>query len=325
MQQQSEAIAEAVAMNADPLAAASAPQTRAGAPVAWKLRAQRLLYRLGNTLAPELTGRMATDAFGYTRSQVGVPGDRTPLGAQRFRIFGNADIEQGFIWKKDGPTALLVHGWATDSSSMLGFVKPMQKLGFQVATFDAPAHGISKGDDTTMTQFTRAVKDTLDTLGGADIVIAHSLGSIATVGAIMERGLAKAPRCIVMIAPTCTLSEVLERWSADHFRLVRPIVERIYRELHRRNGVPVSHWNIVTLGKGLDVPVLVVHDPGDPVVPFGEAERVVRALPRAQLKKAGALGHVRILSANSVKDMVSEFIGQHGVTDASATAVERVR
>jgi len=275
---------------------------------ALKLRAMRVAYRALNAVVPSVAGRLATDAFGYTRALANAPEDRTPLGAQRFRVAGHSETQEGYVWKGAGATALLVHGWASDSSSMYGFVRPLRSLGFQVATFDAPAHGISKGKTTTMTRFTHAVKDVLDTLGDVEVIVAHSLGSIATVAAVMERGLARAPRCIVLIAPTCTLTEVLERWSASHFALPRRVVDGIFAELHKRNGVPVSHWNIVTLGKGLDVPVLVIHDPGDPVVPFCEAERVAASLPRATLEKAPRLGHVRILSALDVNNRVTEFI-----------------
>jgi pimeloyl-ACP methyl ester carboxylesterase len=273
-----------------------------------KLRALRVAYRALNAVVPTFAGRLATDAFGYTRSLTRAPEDRTPLGAQRFPLASHAEIREGYLWTGRGATALLVHGWASDSSSMYGFVRPLRSLGFQVATFDAPAHGISRGKTTTMTRFTRAVKDVLDTLGDVEVIVAHSLGSIATVAAVMERGLARAPRCIVLLSPTCTLTEVLERWSAGHFKLPRRVVEGIFKELHRRNGVPVSHWNIVTLGKGLDVPVLVIHDPGDPVVPFREAERVAASLPRVTLEKAPRLGHVRILSALDVNQRVMAFI-----------------
>ena len=40
----------------------------------------------------------------------------------------------------------------------------------------------------------------------------------------------------------------MECWDGGGLRLTPAVVEGIYGELHRRNGVPVSHWDIVELG-----------------------------------------------------------------------------
>ena len=45
---------------------------------------------------------------------------------------------------------------------------------------------------------------------------------------------------------------------------------QIYRELERRDGVPVSHWDIRTLGLPTSVRVRILHDPTDEVVPVSD-------------------------------------------------------
>ncbi|WP_321810555.1 MULTISPECIES: alpha/beta fold hydrolase [unclassified Burkholderia] len=273
-----------------------------------RVRLGRRAFRLLNTFAPRAAGRRAADAFGFTRGY-GLPvSDRVPLGAKVTPIEGNADLDRAYYWEGGAARALLVHGWGTDSSSMLGFVKPMQALGFSVATFDAPAHGRSPGKHTTMTQFTRATGAVLDAIEGAQVVIAHSLGSIAAISALAERSRRASLRCIVLLAPTGALTEVLERWASRDMAFPRPVVERIYAELQLRNGVPVSHWDILARGASLDVPVLVVHDPADPVVPYCEAQRVVAGLPDATLWPAPGTGHGRILSDARVREQVREFV-----------------
>ncbi|TCW81836.1 delta-12-desaturase [Burkholderia sp. SRS-46] len=285
-----------------------APQT-ARAP-SLGARLSHRAYQVLNTFAPRAAGRRAADAFGFTRGY-GLPvSDRVPLGAKVASIKGNPDIDRAYYWAGGASRALLVHGWGTDSSSMLSFVKPMQTLGFSVAAFDAPAHGISPGKHTTMTQFTRATGAVLDAIEGAQVVIAHSLGSIAAISALAEHARRAPLRCIVLIAPTSALTQVLERWSSD-VALPRPVVERVYTELLARNGVPVSHWDIPARGASIDVPVLVVHDPADPVVPYCEAQRVVASLPEATLSPAPGTGHGRILSDAKVREQVREFVTRH--------------
>ncbi|SAL35121.1 delta 12 desaturase [Caballeronia peredens] len=297
------------------------------APVARRTRAQsfgaqlgRYAFRLLSGFAPRTAGRRAADAFSFTRGYGLSVSDRTPLGAKTMSIHGNADIDRAYYWEGGTTRALLVHGWGTDSSSMLGFVKPMQTLGFSVAAFDAPAHGLAPGKHTTMAQFTRATGAVLDAIEGAQVVIAHSLGSIAAISALAERSRPASLRCIVLIAPTCTLTGVLERWASRDMALPPPVVERIYAELLARNGVPVSHWDIKARGPSLEVPVLVVHDPADRMVPYCEAQSAVASLPDATLWPATGAGHVRILSDARVRERVHEFVMRH-----ASDIEERVR
>lgn len=274
-------------------------------------------YQLGALLAPRLAGRIAADAFGRSRSKGGRTLFRMPLGAQTFDIAGNDDVRRGYLWKNDGPTVLLVHGWGSDSSSMIGFVKPLLAQGFQVAAFDAPAHGESAGNKTTMTRFVAAVSAAIASLGNVQVIVGHSLGSIAAVAAVAKASPehARAVRRLVLIAAPVSLSTVLERWANSHQQqLPRSVTERIYDRLHVQNGVPVSHWDISVLGAALDIPVLVVHDELDPVVPLSEAQRLLRSLKHVRLEQTSGLGHSRILSAAPVKELITGFIGAARLT-----------
>lgn len=274
-------------------------------------------------MVPGLAGRVATSTFSSTRALGPRPDDVLPLGARRFGVDGAPGIRGGFLWGDEGPGALLVHGWGADSSSMQGLVAPLRALGYRVAAFDAPGHGISPGTQATMTQFTRATVAVLDALRDVRVIVAHSLGSIAAVGALAQRQ--ELPvQCLVLIAPTCTLTGVLERWSRSELRLRRPIVERIYRELHRRNGVPVSHWDVIGLGADLRLPVMVIHDPQDAVVPSAEAQAVAAGLRDACLAAAPGHGHLGILMAPAVKDLVAGFAASHaGTGDPAGTGADR--
>ncbi|QFG24945.1 alpha/beta fold hydrolase [Actinomadura sp. WMMB 499] len=276
------------------------------------LPVRRLGYAAFGALAPAAAGRRATDAFSTTRALGLRPDDVVPLGARRFRVDGDPDVRGGYVWGEDGPVALLVHGWGIDSSSMQALVPPLRALGYRVATFDAPGHGVAAGSQATMTQFTRATGAVLDALGDVRAVVAHSLGSIAAAGALAARPGAPV-RCLALLAPTCTLTGVLERWARSDLRLRRPVVAEIYRELRRRNGVPVGHWDVVGLGGGLDLPALVLHDPHDDVVPYAEAREVAAGLRGARLEDAPG-GHFGILLDPGVRDRVAAFVTRHAST-----------
>jgi pimeloyl-ACP methyl ester carboxylesterase len=281
----------------------------------------RALRRFAHTalgaVAPGAGARLATDVFSSTRTLGLRPDNVLPLGARHFTVHDSSEAPNGYLWGEQGGTegtALLVHGWASDSSSMYSLVAPLRELGLSVAAFDAPAHGVRKGSQATMTQYTRAVRAVLDTLGDVRVIVAHSLGTIASIGAAVQRTVRRtAPPldCLVAIAPACTLGGVLERWDGAGLRLTRTVVDGIYRELHLRNGVPVSHWDAVALGMGLDTPVLAVHDPGDPMVPYSDAKAVAAGLRHVTLEEAPGTGHAGILTDREVKALVSAFVSRN--------------
>jgi len=280
------------------------------------------LRRLGHAalgrIAPGLAGRLATDAFTSSRLLGTRPDDVPPLGAHRFAVPDAPDLRGGYLWGDEGPTALLVHGWGADSSSMHGLVAPLRALGYRVAAFDAPGHGVSDGTRTTMPQFARATRDVLDALGDVRMIVAHSLGAIAAVGAAAG---CPAPPVdgLVLIAPTRTLTGVLHRWARSQLRLRPRIVALVDQELHRRTGVPISHWDVVGLGADLDCPVLVLHSPQDDVVPYNEAEAITTGLRHARLEAMPGHGHYAILTAAATRERITAFAATRSASGPATT------
>jgi pimeloyl-ACP methyl ester carboxylesterase len=56
------------------------------------------------------------------------------------------------------------------------------------------------------------------------------------------------------------------------------------------------------------VPLLVIHDDGDRMVPYAEAGRIIAANSGARMLTTQGLGHNRILSADVVLDAVLEHL-----------------
>lgn len=287
----------------------SAQERNEAPPRSAKLHMLENYVRMLGLYSVEAAGSKATDVFGYTRALIKTPPkDVVPLGAQRFPITGVAGVQHGYLWGKGEGTILLVHGWGADSSSMYSFTRALQKQGFKVAAFDAPAHGVSPGSLTTMTEFKNAVKAALTALGDVVGVVAHSLGGIAATGALSELAHQHGVRGLCLVAAPATLPAVITRWSRQVLPLSPAVLDVMYRELGKRNGVPVEHWDIPALGKNLDQPLLVLHDRNDQVVPVCESEVIGNTMDRVTLETIEGLGHVRILSDSRVVERVAQFL-----------------
>ena len=129
-----------------------------------------------------------------------------------------------------GPQVLLVHGWSGRGSQLGAFVEPLVEQGFEVNWFDLPAHGASSGAQAGMPQAIAAVEAVVDWLGGADTVIAHSMGSAATTLAA-SRGAAIGR--MVYLSPPDDVGSYL--WVVGRLLgLPEGIIGRAQRELEAR-------------------------------------------------------------------------------------------
>lgn len=265
--------------------------------------------RILTIFSVKAAGRKAADMFGHTRSLIkALPKDIAPIGSQYFPIKGVPNVSQGYLWGKGPGTVLLVHGWGANSSSMYSFTNELRKKGFRVAAFDAPAHGVSSGNLATMTEFKNSVKEVITSLDDVVGIVAHSLGSIAAVGALAELVDGHKVRSICLLGAPESLPAVIQRWSQQVLSLSPEVVDAMCLELWARNGVPVEHWSIPTLSRGLNISTLVLHASNDQVVPVCEAEAISEQLSGAILEVVDGLGHVRILSDAQVVERVVRFL-----------------
>jgi hypothetical protein len=259
----------------------------------------------GHRVVPKLARRVHTAAFVNTRGFDRAPSDMCPLGARRIELTGVHRVAAAYQWGGDDPSVLAVHGWGTDSTTMAAVVDVAVAHGESVIAFDAPGHGASHGSQSTLGEYVEAVCAVLQRFPSIQIVVAHSLSAIAAVAAI-ARSEPRGVRSVLMLAPVCALPGVLDRWTAQQ-RLPTGVAELIAEELHRRDGVPISHWDITTLGLDATVRVCVLHDPQDQSIPVSDALQIA-AGGRAELMEAPGVGHHGILSSEQMRAALASLL-----------------
>jgi pimeloyl-ACP methyl ester carboxylesterase len=251
----------------------------------------------GHRVVPRLATRVHTAAFVNTRGFDRAPSDMCPLGARRVEMTGVHRVATAYQWGSHDPSVLAMHGWGTDSTTMAAVVDVAVAHGESVICFDAPGHGASRGSQSTIGEYVEAICGVLQHFPSIQVVVAHSLSAIAAAAAI-ARSEPDGVRSVLLLAPVCSLPGVLDRWMAQR-RLPAGVATLIAGELHRRDGVPISHWDIRTLGLDAAIRVCVLHDPQDHSVPVSDALQIA-AGGRAELIEAPGVGHHGILRSDQM-------------------------
>lgn len=250
-------------------------------------------------IAPRAAGYVWTSIFTNTRGLGTVPNDLCPLGARRVELTGVPRVAAAYVWGSAEPTVLALHGWGADSTTMSSVVAAATDNGESAVCFDAPGHGVSPGTQATMREYAEATRAVLQRFPSITTIVAHSFAAIAAVSAVASAA-GNSVRFLLLLAPACSLSAVLDRWAAQR-DLPPAVVEEIRRELRRRDGKEVSHWDVRTLGLPASVRVQILHDPADAVVPVRDSYRIAACLSAKIRATRPGVGHHRVVSCDEMR------------------------
>jgi pimeloyl-ACP methyl ester carboxylesterase len=274
-----------LAPSAATLAFGQAPMLNA---VARTLRCvDRLSPKLATTLALQLFYTPVPSKVGQ-RKQPAAPWRLRHIdsGADRVALLSRAAITR----RTSNPKILLVHGWAGNSLQMEPLGTAVATEGFDAVLLDFPAHGRSAGWRCTMPQMVQSLFAAEAQAGPFHAVIAHSMGSIASMHAI-SRGL-KAER-LVVLAPSASPTTVLQ-WFCDLVNASETLYAGMRADMEQR--MALHEYEAEWFGRCVEVPTLVVHDPDDRMTSLTNGLALAEALPRARMQVTQGLSHRRILT-----------------------------
>lgn len=204
----------------------------------------------------------------------------------------------------DGPVVLLVHGWCGRATQFQALVPALTAAGYRAVAFDAPAHGASDGKEATVTDFGEAVLAVAATVGPIAALVGHSMGSPAALYAF-ARGLtvdrsAHISGVASLVWAVRRLARALDLAAGD-LPALRGRIEDFIK-------APLESMDLTVLQPGLRHPALLLHDPADPEVPYGDSEALAAHWPRATLQPLAGAGHTRILRDPRTIAAVTDFL-----------------
>jgi pimeloyl-ACP methyl ester carboxylesterase len=205
----------------------------------------------------------------------------------------------------NGPIVILVHGWEGWGLQLEAIAVELAATGFRAIAFDAPAHGVSTGEQSSIYAFHDALCDVAVSVGSIYAIIAHSFGMLPTALAL-RRGL--AAKKVIGLASVCQLSYSVKRFCALR-KLPDEVRSVIIALLEGRYGVNVwDHGCAIAAARTLCVPVLLIHDYGDAEVCITQSEMLAAAWSGAKLEATQGLGHRKLLTEPSVIKRLVDFL-----------------
>jgi len=79
---------------------------------------------------------------------------------------------------------LLVHGWAGRGTQLIQLADKILENKMMVVSFDGPAHGLSTGKTTSITEFIETIDEVNKQFGPFDAAIGHSFGGMSLLNSV---------------------------------------------------------------------------------------------------------------------------------------------
>lgn len=219
----------------------------------------------------------------------------------------------GLRWGDRGPIVLALHGWEGRATQFRYMAEAIVRTGRTLIALDGPAHGASPGHVAHPRLFADALMDVAAEItaeaGTLETVVGHSMGAAATAYALSQ-GLS-AERAVLIAGPSSY--EAVVRGAATFAGLGRRATRRVLRLVQDRIGIAPEALDVARHSGSVDIPVLVLHDRDDAVVPFRNAQRYMKYLRDARLMETTGLGHSRILTDADTVLRIAGFIAHTGV------------
>jgi Serine aminopeptidase, S33 len=187
---------------------------------------------------------------------------------------------------------------------MAALVPALRAAGRAAVVFDGPAHGASSGRLASVPHFAEAVAAVAAHVGARQ-AMGHSMGA-AGLALAMARGLPMD--AAVFLAPPRSPAAWVVKFS-EALALRAPLRAALDMRLSRTLGISPVELDLPTMSGAMRAPLLVVHDRGDPEVPWSDGAAIAAAWPGARLVTTEGLGHVRILRDDAVTAQAAAFVG----------------
>ncbi len=201
---------------------------------------------------------------------------------------------------------LLVHGWSGRGTQLYNLADKLLENGYMTISFDAPAHGMSSGKTTMMSEFIAISNFLEEKFGSFEIAIGHSLGGMSVLNSIKQGFSIKKA---IIIGSGDIITDILKEF-VQKLELKEKLVPKIKYRFFKKYGNNIDDYSASIAAKDVKIATLVIHDTEDNEVPVSCAYNIRQNLEQGEILITNGLGHRCILKDNTVTDHIIDFINR---------------
>ena len=205
-----------------------------------------------------------------------------------------------------GKPVLLVHGWESSVARVQRLIGALMEGGYQVVTFDMPAHGQSTARNTDLIEVSAVIQHLYRQHGPFEAGIAHSFGGTCLANALREG--VEVKRLVLFAVPSSTVMMI--DVFADFLRLGGATRDRfrscVANRLEPLDVVEDLDTQRTIANSGL--PGLIIHDINDILVPFANAVELKRAHGSMKLIATSGLSHNGVVRDSAAIRVCVDFV-----------------
>jgi len=199
---------------------------------------------------------------------------------------------------------LLTHGWSGRGTQLYEIADKLLENGMMVVTFDAPAHGLSKGKKTTLSEYVDTVNFINENYGPFEAAIGHSFGGICLLN---EQAKNPFINKLVIIGIASSINKIIDDF-VKNLKLKQKVAEKLKERISSRLKRNIEEFSASETSKKVMIPTLVLHDTQDSDVDVSSAFKIRQNLINGELLITSGLGHRKILRDQKTIYRIIDFI-----------------
>ena len=209
-----------------------------------------------------------------------------------------------YHYGKSDKKILLVHGWSGRGTQLVKIADELLHLGYSTISFDAPAHGKSKGNSSIMIEFIASILELEKQFGPFEYALGHSLGGMSILNAIREH--LKVKKAII-IGSGDVIQDIIDDFIKK-LRLTPAIGLKLRDYFEKKYGEKMDYYSASNAAKKVLTPILIIHDENDEEVNVSAAYHISKNLKNSELMITKNLGHRKILGNTEVIKRIVEYL-----------------
>lgn len=270
----------------------------------------KIFLKITSLFAPNYANKMAFKLYFMPakRAQISDEQKELMLQSKQESVIINGKKTVLYRWGEGCEAVLMVHGWESRASHFTKYIQAFLDKGYSVLAFDAPGHGWSKGDNTNIFEFCKAIDAVSSKDFNVNAIVSHSFGSVCAAWSI-KQGL--KCRKFIIINGLCRFDHLIDEFSS--MLSISPKMKKAVIKLVDDMCLPLTDiWNKLSLDDSpqlLNADLLVIHEKSDRKLAWENGKKIADAYG-VELVTTEGFGHTNILSDDKILRQVVDFVDQ---------------